>query len=87
MAMSIRYTCPECGWHGDEIHVLWADDPFLQSGHQISGCPECKACECLERACDVPTCPRPAMCSTPTKDGYVTSCEEHRPKDDEEPQP
>jgi len=75
-----RFSCTECDWVGEGNMVLTAPHPFSENeGDTINGCPQCREANSLRRACDTPGCPRQASNGTPTPDGYVWSCHEHRP--------
>jgi len=77
-----RMICDECGWCGDEDHVLLGRNPF-DPDSEIDGCPQCKKIDSVSRACDEPGCRRLVVCGTPTADGYRCTCGAHRPRTEE----
>jgi len=86
--MSSRFLCKECDQINEEEAILIAPNPFfpnpLVEDDTICGCPDCFEVNSLVRACDTPECGHRATCGTPTKTGYVWSCYEHIPKEEEE---
>lgn len=80
--MSDKRVCQDCHWRGVEGQVLSAPNPFAEDEvEQISGCPECRAVESMNVACDEPDCWRPVSCGTPVPGGkYRSTCYDHAPK-------
>lgn len=78
--MIVRYRCKECEWTGTENDLLWAPNPFADDDDErITGCPECRGVESMERLCDVDGCKQLGTCGTSWTDRYWTTCYEHRP--------
>lgn len=73
------YRCSECSALARDF--LRAQNPF-DAERLIFGCPECKAVNTDEMACDWEDCHQAATCGTPTADGYRLTCYEHQPHDE-----
>lgn len=54
-----RWRCSMCFHVTPDADLLRASHPF-RPGEQVSGCPVCRNCESLSRACDVSDCQREA---------------------------
>ena len=59
--------------------ALSAPDPF-NPGETLVACPKCREVGTLIGACDFKGCKKPSSSGSPTKDGYVFRCYEHRPE-------
>ena len=79
-SMIYRIRCCECKWTGISDDALIAQNPFSEDpSDTISGCPQCKAIDQMERLCDEPGCFEPITMGTPTVDGYRETCRKHAP--------
>lgn len=76
-----RFICDSC--YARVTEPLTAPNPFSAGESIIYGCPECRAVETLELACDEPDCWRVATCGTPVRhgvsEGYRHTCSKHQP--------
>jgi hypothetical protein len=75
-----RQFCEFCSWSGDKDEVLRAPSPFDEE-ELLLGCPYCKGCNTMRRACDVEGCPEVATCGGPTRYGYRMTCWKHQPSE------
>ena len=73
-----RWYCEECDLVSADSEVLTAPDPFTM-GWKLFACPKCREVNRLRRACDVAGCPRESTQGTPTAEGYMWTCYDHRP--------
>jgi len=74
--MNQKSKCTECGWVGLDDEILTGPNPFSPEG-TVNGCPECLSIDTITACCH--KCDKIANCGTPTKDGYVWSCGDHKP--------
>ena len=79
--MTRKVKCEEyrCSWHGEEIEVLTASNPF-NIDFIISGCPKCREINSIVYVCDEPECWETVSCGTRTSMGYRSTCHKHRPE-------
>lgn len=74
-----RWLCGNCDWNGTHAELLSAPHPW-HADAMIYGCPACKWEDEIRWACQV--CHTSEVTSgTPTADGYLRTCSEHRPKE------
>ena len=71
--------CRECDWIGTDTDVLRGANPFNDS-ESVYGCPNCLSVDSMQPVCDHQDCWKLATCGTPTKDGYRSTCGEHKPE-------
>lgn len=75
----MKIKCSVCGWRGNKSEMLAAQNPFDPT-EEITGCPKCKAVECIVAVCDEPGCWLEVTCGTPTGGGYRMTCGLHAPE-------
>lgn len=82
--MSERWRCTECESEAEaeRVNVTVTRSDGTREGRQMYVCALCLGLETtLVRLCDHDGCREIASCGTPTKDGYVSSCYRHAPRE------
>jgi hypothetical protein len=81
MKRNDKWRCASCGMIVYDTEMLVAPSPFSDKD-TVVGCPNCKAVDELERACDHMGCTNLSTAGTPYAAGYKFHCHHHPPSKD-----